>query len=199
MAGAEAALPARRSHRDAAIDGFGARNPPSVLVAVGTDHYAFDRLVGWIDRWLADGASQRVTCLVQHGSGAAPKQAAARDFLTYPEIRAAISGASVVVTHAGPGTISLCTSMEKKPIVVPRRRQYGEVVDDHQLLFGRRLAERGDIDIAESEDALRLALELHLTDGQRTPPVIQHDRGRRATERFEELVASLLGAARGKG
>ena len=40
------------------------------------------------------------------------------------------------------------------PIVVPRLRSLGEVVDDHQVAFCRHLAESGDVLLAEDEVTL---------------------------------------------
>ena len=37
----------------------------------------------------------------------------------------------------------------KRPIVVPRRAERGEAIDDHQLEFVRRIAATGVIDLVE--------------------------------------------------
>jgi UDP-N-acetylglucosamine transferase subunit ALG13 len=66
--------------------------------------------------------------------------------------------ARVVVTHAGVGSIIVSLSNGKKPVVVPRLKQYAEAVDDHQLFFGRRFAEAGLVTFVESPDGLRDAL-----------------------------------------
>ena len=46
----------------------------------------------------------------------------------------------------------------KKPIVVPRRKAFGEAVDDHQLQLGRRFAEAGLVTLVEDPDDLGEAL-----------------------------------------
>ena len=45
-------------------------------------------------------------------------------------------------------------SQGKRPIVVPRLSRFGEAVDDHQLPFARRLAERGLVTLLEDESEL---------------------------------------------
>ncbi len=50
--------------------------------------------------------------------------------------------ASAVVCHAGVGTILSALGTGKQPIVLPRLRQYGEHVDDHQLQITRAFANR---------------------------------------------------------
>jgi UDP-N-acetylglucosamine transferase subunit ALG13 len=50
-----------------------------------------------------------------------------------------------VITHAGVGSI-ICASREGHvPLVVPRRHDLGEHVDDHQAELTRALAERGSV------------------------------------------------------
>lgn len=44
-----------------------------------------------------------------------------------------IEEASVIISHAGTGSVIPPLKMKKKVIVVPRRLKYGEHLDDHQL------------------------------------------------------------------
>ena len=46
----------------------------------------------------------------------------------------------------------------KTPIVVPRRKAFGEAVDDHQLQLGRRFAQAGLVTLVEDPDGLGEAL-----------------------------------------
>jgi UDP-N-acetylglucosamine transferase subunit ALG13 len=48
---------------------------------------------------------------------------------------------------------------------VPRLRRYGEAVDDHQVHFARRLAERGLVMLAEDPEGLPEALARVDTSG----------------------------------
>jgi hypothetical protein len=66
-----------------------------------------------------------------------------------------IEGAKAVVCHGGPGTIIDCLRSGLKPIVVPRRKDLGEHVDNHQVRFTRRLASLGFIHLAETNDDFR--------------------------------------------
>jgi UDP-N-acetylglucosamine transferase subunit ALG13 len=59
-----------------------------------------------------------------------------------------------VVTHGGPATILDAREAGHVPIVVPRRRAWGEHVDDHQVAFCRRVFEEGLIKLASTEDEL---------------------------------------------
>ena len=80
---------------------------PLVFVTVGTDHHPFDRLVGWIDDWLASGAKERVRCLIQTGTSKPPVQTEFDQYFGYQQMETFLAEASVVVCHGGPGTVMM--------------------------------------------------------------------------------------------
>ena len=165
---------------------------PLIVVAVGTDHHPFSRVVGWVDRWLARGAGDRVDCVVQHGSAPAPRWGQARAYLEHWEFTDLVSRASVIVCHGGPATIAECRRLGRLPIVVPRRPEYGEHVDNHQVLFTARLADKKFVQLASSEDELAALLDGALADqGRYTVDLDAQLPVAAAVRRFEELVASL--------
>ncbi|CAL9532387.1 hypothetical protein SUDANB121_04083 [Nocardiopsis dassonvillei] len=116
---------------------------PDIVVSVGTDHHAFDRLVRWVDDYARDHRELRI--LVQHGHSAAPRVASGTPFLPGGELDGLMESARVVVSHGGPGTIVQARRAGRLPIVVPRDPELGEHVDDHQLLFVARLEEAGRV------------------------------------------------------
>jgi UDP-N-acetylglucosamine transferase subunit ALG13 len=161
-----------------------------VFVTVGTDHHPFDRLVRWIDRWLANGGAERARCLVQVGRSTPSRLAESVEYLGYDDMRRAAEEAAAVVTHGGPGSIALVTALGKRPVVVPRQKSLGEHVDDHQLVFTRRIAADGKIELAETEDAFRAALERSLDAQAGVHPA--GPASFPAVARFEEAVEELL-------
>ncbi len=137
---------------------------PLVLVVAGTDHHPFDRLVGYLDEWLAQHPGA-VRCLVQYGASAPPLRADGVALLSHDDLQAAMAEATVVVTHGGPATITEARSYGHVPICVPRDPSRGEHVDDHQQRFARHLADAGLVVVtptaAELGTALDVALEHH--------------------------------------
>jgi UDP-N-acetylglucosamine transferase subunit ALG13 len=164
-----------------------------VFATVGTDHHPFDRLVGWIDAW-ARSAGPGVDCFVQSGACRAPENAAWARFLPRDQLQELMSRAVAVVCHAGPATIMDCRRAGVKPIVVPRRRALGEVVDDHQLLFARRLASAGHIELVETDGQLTAALDAAVADpgAHRIDPTRDTDLAA-TIRRFAAFADPLLG------
>ena len=133
--------------------GVGEARDEELFVTVGTDHHPFDRLIGWVDSWLANG-SNGTGAFVQYGTSQPPRLAAGEEYLPHDEMDRRIASAKAIVCHGGPGTIIDCMRSGTKPIVVPRRHALGEHVDDHQVRFTSRLEEEGYIKVAADERQL---------------------------------------------
>lgn len=161
----------------------------SVVASVGTDHHRFDRLVGWLDAFAS--ANPDVDVFVQHGSSTPPRVAAGAKLLPLDDLRARFRAADAIVTHGGPATIMDAIDAGCTPLVVPRRPELGEHVDDHQVLFTERLAREGRIVVVDDdvELASRLAHVVHDPSASRSESV--ESALPAAVTRFAELVRSL--------
>jgi len=131
---------------------------PLVLVAVGTDHHPFDRAVDWVESWLRTRLDP-VDVLVQYGHSRAPQVARGSALLDHADLQEAMARATVVVCHGGPATITEARRHGRLPICLPRDPARGEHVDDHQMLFARRMGAGGVVRLAQTERELRAALD----------------------------------------
>jgi UDP-N-acetylglucosamine transferase subunit ALG13 len=130
---------------------------PLVFVTVGTDHHRFERLMDWIEEWSARNPGARL--VVQHGTARAVDGAECSAFLPPERFRALLADAAAVVCPGGPGAIMETRAAGLRPIVVPRRGDLGEHVDNHQLAFSRFLAGRDLVTLAETDPDLFVALD----------------------------------------
>lgn len=133
------------------------RTKPFVFVTVGSDHHRFDRLIGWLDEWLAS-EDVDVECVVQHGTADPPRHARGADYVERELLQRCMAEADIVVVQGGPMSIVESRRNGKRPIVVPRVARLDEVVDDHQVTFCRKLASQDLITLAEDSDSLCSAL-----------------------------------------
>ncbi len=110
-----------------------------IFVTVGTHHQPFERLLDALDA-LDD------ELVVQYGPGQPPAAAShAEPYMPFDTMLKRFREADTVITHAGVGSI-ICASREGHvPLVVPRRHELGEHVDDHQVELTRALAQRGSV------------------------------------------------------
>jgi UDP-N-acetylglucosamine transferase subunit ALG13 len=160
-----------------------------ILVTVGTHEDPFDRLVRAAEV-LAGG--ERV--VLQKGPSTVPTpRCEARPFLAPEDLAAAMRDARIVVAHAGPSTLLEAAACGHVPVVVPRSAAHGEHVDDHQLRFARRIADR--VHVVEDPARLPEALLRHagiLADLRPFSP--DAERTLAFARDLEQVCASLSGA-----
>ncbi len=162
-----------------------------LFVTVGTDYHRFDRLIWWLDEWLA-GEPDVGHTFVQRGTSAESENAESLDYLQRAQLIDEFESASVVVTHGGPATIMECRKNGSVPIVVPREERYDEHVNDHQVDFCERLAAHGDIQLARTKDEFFRLLDLAV---ERGAPEVAVDDGHAALSvlKFEDQMVELFG------
>jgi UDP-N-acetylglucosamine transferase subunit ALG13 len=128
-----------------------------IFATVGTHHQPFDRLVCAADRVALETEEPVV---IQTGrSTVRPRHAQAFAYAPLAEIEAYMRAARVVVAHAGAGTVMTALRVARALVVVPRRRQYGEHVDDHQLELADAVAQRGLAVVVHDVASLARAIE----------------------------------------
>lgn len=157
----------------------------SLVVSVGTDHHRFDRLIDWVESWIASRDFE-VRLFVQHGTSRPPTIGEHAEMLSRDEMLERYSAADIVVTQVGPGSILDVASVGKLPIVVPRNPDLGEHVDGHQIRFGRFMASAGEAILAEEESVLHAALSAAAAD---PASLLQPPREGRVSETAKALGA----------
>ncbi len=116
-----------------------------IFVTVGTHEQGFERLVRQMDL-LKRNESVKEDVFIQTGyTKFKPKFCECKDMLTGEEMKEYSKNASIVISHGGPGSIMLPFTYGKIPIVVPRKSEFLEHVDDHQVKFTKKLEELGKI------------------------------------------------------
>lgn len=113
-----------------------------IFVTVGTHEQPFDRLIKEVDRLVSEGFITEEVFIQTGFSTYTPQYCSWKKFLSYDEMNTFIEEANVVITHGGPATFMAVLSKGKKPIVVPRLKQFNEHVNDHQLEFARAVLEQ---------------------------------------------------------
>jgi len=124
-----------------------------ILLAVGTQ-FGFDRLVKTVD----EAIRQRLIhdeVFAQIGPGGyLPRYMKHVATLEKQDFDAKLNLCEGVISHAGIGNISLALKLGKPLLVMPRLKEYGEVVNDHQLHTARKFEELGHVLAAYDESEL---------------------------------------------
>lgn len=113
-----------------------------IFVTVGTHEQPFNRLIEEIDK-LVENNEIKEEVFIQTGfSTYEPKYCKWEKLIPYNEMNKKIEEARIVITHGGPATFIAPLQKGKIPIVVPRRVDYGEHVNNHQLDFIKEIDKR---------------------------------------------------------
>ena len=112
--------------------------------------------------------------------------------MSFDELDDEMAAADAVVTHAGIGSVLLAMMHGHRPIVMPRRSDLGEGVDDHQVMFARRLEREGLATVVDGPADVPAALRrLRHQD----PPVAHWQTGNALLRRLEvDMRDALVGA-----
>ncbi|MCC9843888.1 multidrug MFS transporter, partial [Streptococcus agalactiae] len=110
-----------------------------IFVTVGTHEQQFNRLIKEVDRLKGTGAIDQEVFIQTGYSDFEPQNCQWSKFLSYDDMNSYMKEAEIVITHGGPATFMSVISLGKLPVVVPRRKQFGEHINDHQIQFLKKI------------------------------------------------------------
>jgi UDP-N-acetylglucosamine transferase subunit ALG13 len=117
-----------------------------IFVTVGTD-LPFDRMMRVIDQWAGEKGRKDIFAQIGKG-GWKPKHIPFAEMLQPPEFVSRFKSATIIISHAGMGTILSALHHGKPILVVPKQACLGEHRNEHQLATARRMMEVGNVNVA---------------------------------------------------
>lgn len=142
-----------------------------IFITVGTDQ-PFDRMLRVIDVWACE--NNRKDVFAQIGVGAwKPDFIESVEFLEPQDYKRRFNEASLIISHAGMGTIISALLCGKPILVMPKLARLGEHRNEHQLATAHRMKEMGKVNVAFDEAELRQMLDQieQLIPCKKIPPV----------------------------
>lgn len=157
-----------------------------IFVTVGTHEQQFNRLIEEIDK-LKEEQIITSDVFIQVGfSDYQPQYCEWKQFLSYDEMNSLMKKSDTIITHGGPATFMNVIVNGKKPVVVPRRKKFGEHVNDHQLDFCKRIIQEG-YDLVVIEDIKEI--REHLIPSSSSTIKSNNER---FVKQFSNLIAELV-------
>lgn len=130
-----------------------------IFVTVGTHEQPFNRLVKCVDDLKMDGTITEEVIIQTGYSTYEPRYCKWQKLFPYQEMLQLVEKARIVITHGGPSSFIMPLQIGKTPIVVPRRHDFNEHVNDHQVSFSKAVAERmGTIIVVDEMDKLGVTI-----------------------------------------
>lgn len=125
-----------------------------IFVTVGSSPFSFDRMLSSVDSILNDLNLGEESVFQVGDSDYRPISGRYRRFFNFVEMRRHVRAADLVISHAGIGSILLCLTNDKKPVIYPRRKKFREHVDDHQVQIALHWGKHGLVFNSPSEEEL---------------------------------------------
>lgn len=126
-----------------------------IFVTVGTHEQPFNRLVKCVDNLKKTGIITEEVIIQTGYSTYKPKYCKWQKLFPYQEMLQLVEKSRIVITHGGPSSFIMPLQIGKTPIVVPRRHEFNEHVNNHQLSFTKAVADRmGSIIVVDDMDKL---------------------------------------------
>lgn len=113
-----------------------------IFITVGTHEQSFDRLVKEIDRLKEKGRISEEVVIQTGFTTYEPKFCSWSKLFSYKDMIKNVSEARIIITHGGPSSFIMPLQVGKVPIVIPRKKIFGEHVNDHQVDFCKAVASR---------------------------------------------------------
>ncbi len=163
-----------------------------IFVTVGTHEQQFNRLVRCIDELKRDHMIEEDVIIQKGYSTYQPQACTHSDFFPYKEMTSLVAQARIVITHGGPSSFIMPLQIGKIPIVVPRKKEYDEHVNDHQPNFCNTVAKRqGNIIVVEDIDKLGEIITGY-DDIVASMPAEMKSNNAQFCEKLEEMVQNMF-------
>ncbi len=124
-----------------------------ILVTVGTD-LPFDRMIRVIDNWAFYNQQKDVVAQIGN-TGWQPKYIQHINMLSSIDFVNYLKSASLVISHAGMGTILTALFYGKPILVMPKKASLGEHRNEHQLATAQRIKKLANVNVAFNTNDLR--------------------------------------------
>ncbi len=129
-----------------------------IFLTVGTQ-FPFDRLVKAVDHVFDKGLIEEEIFAQIGDSSYKPRNFRFVSFLNKKLFDELIRKASMIISHAGIGAITISLENRKPLLIMPRLKEKGEVVNNHQMAIAKRFESLGYVLVAYRENDLSKQIE----------------------------------------
>jgi UDP-N-acetylglucosamine transferase subunit ALG13 len=136
-----------------------------IFVTVGSQ-LPFDRLVKSVEAWSIERDYTDIFAQIADPgpSGFYPKRFGWAKFLGPNDFTRSVETASLLVAHAGMGSIISALTLAKPIVIMPRRGALGETRNDHQHATAINFASRAGIYVAMDEQSLPKTIDAAMSN-----------------------------------
>jgi UDP-N-acetylglucosamine transferase subunit ALG13 len=127
-----------------------------IFITVGTDQ-PFDRMIKIVDSWASAVGRRDIFAQIGEG-GWKPRFIPHTNLLSPADFNQLFNKASVIVSHAGMGTILSALHHGKPILVMPKLASLREHRNEHQLATAKRMQNMGYTNVALNKEEMEIQL-----------------------------------------
>lgn len=164
-----------------------------IFVTVGTHEQQFNRLIKEVDMLKKKGVIKEGVFIQRGYSDYIPTSCDYENILTYHQMESYLDNARIIITHGGPASFMKALERKKIPIVVPRKIEYSEHVNNHQSDFVHKMNKNNNkVLIVDDIVDLENTIINYETLSKKNKDVSQSNNSE-FVKQFESIVFKLVG------
>mgnify|MGYP004537269415 FL=1 len=129
-----------------------------ILVLLGTQNNSFHRLLEEVEKNIEDKTIKEEVIVQAGYTKYESNKMKIMDLMSKEQLSKFQDEASLIITHGGVGSIVSSIEKSKKVIAVPRKHEYGEHVNNHQIQIVKDFNDKGYIIGIENVEDLKGAI-----------------------------------------
>ena len=146
-----------------------------LFVPLGTQKFPFGRLISALNGLVDKGLYSADEIIIQSTIYDVKPKFNHVGLIPLDEFNKYMIDAEVVITHSGVNSIISCMQLNKPLVIIPRRGEYGEHVDDHQIEIAELMEKKFDVLVCHNMNELENLIQK--ARNHRYKPWISHKDG----------------------
>lgn len=158
-----------------------------IFITVGS-MFPFDRFILAMDEWACEHPNERL--FAQIGAGIyQPRYMEWVRKISPSQFKSKVREASIIVAHAGMGSVITALEFRRPIVLLPRRATLGEHTTEHQVDTAKWLKDKPGIFVSMSEDRLNEAIARASAASADDPWQISSSAPADLTERVRQFIS----------
>ncbi|WP_258922022.1 glycosyltransferase [Heyndrickxia coagulans] len=129
-----------------------------IFVVLGTQRFPMNRVIDKIDNLIETGFLNKNKIVIQNGHSKNSKYAVNLGMIDESAFNNYIKNSDIVITHGGTSSIIKALRNNKKTIIIPRRADLREHVDNHQFEISDMFKNNGYAEVVLDIEDLKEAI-----------------------------------------
>lgn len=117
-----------------------------------------NRVIRELDKLIEEKFLSANEIFIQRGDSQRSKYAPCQEYMEESIFNGYLQKSEILITHGGTSSIIKGLRAQKRIIVIPRRKKYGEHVDDHQLQIAQLFEQKKYLLVLNNIDNLKQAI-----------------------------------------